>query len=238
MSEIIRLGDIAITVTRKAVKHAHLSVHPPLGRVSLVTPTNTRPEVARAFAISKLGWIRKRRERMREQAREPKSAFVTRESHFVWGKRYLLVVIEAECKPLVRLNHRQILLSVRPGGSAAKRAAVIHDWHKALLHAAIPPLVRKWQSKLGVEVSAYFLQRMKTKWGGCNPRMRTIRLNTELAKKPKDLLEYVVVHEMLHLIERSHGPRFIALLDRHIPAWREARQELNELPLAAERWKA
>jgi hypothetical protein len=238
VSETLHFGDIAVDVTRKAVKHAHLSVHPPLGRVTLVTPIGTRPEVARAFAISKLGWIRARRRQMLDQAREPKRAFVTRESHYLWGKRYLLSVVEADAKPSVRLDHHRIRLAVRPGSDAAKRESVIHDWHKSLLHAAIPRIIRKWQPKLGVQVSRYFLQRMKTKWGGCNPGTGTIRLNTELAKKPADLLEYVVVHEMLHLVERSHGERFVALLDRHLPGWREARQELNELPLPAERWRA
>ncbi len=231
-----RLGDIVITVSRKNVKHVHLSVHPPVGRVSLVAPVAIRREVARAYAISKLGWIREQQRRLRAQAREPRRAFVTRESHYVWGRRHLLSVVEADAKPSVRLGHRRITLTVRPGSTGAKRAEVMHTWHKALLHAAIPPLIEKWQRKIGVSVSGYFLQRMKTKWGSCNHRAATIRLNTELVKKPKDLLEYVVVHEMVHLIEPSHSERFLALLGKHYPGWREARAELNELPLAAERW--
>jgi predicted metal-dependent hydrolase len=112
----------------------------------------------------------------------------------------------------------------------------MHQWHKALLHEALPRLVKKWQAKLGVTVAGYFLQRMKTKWGSCNYRAGNIRLNTELVKKPKDLLEYVVVHEMVHLIEPTHGERFIGHLDRHYPSWREARAELNALPLSTEKW--
>ena len=112
----------------------------------------------------------------------------------------------------------------------------MNEWHKALLHEAVPPLIRKWQSKLDVTVSGYFLQRMKTKWGGCNHRTGSIRLNTELVKKPKDLLEYVIVHEMAHLVEPTHSDRFVAILQKHYPTWREARAELNELPLAAESW--
>ena len=237
MSETIRLGEISITVTRKAVKHVHLSVHPPAGRVTLVAPMETRPEVARAYAISKLGWIRDRQEQVRGQAREPQRAFVTRESHHVWGKRYLLRVGEADAKPSVTIDHRRITLTVRPGGGTAKRAEVMHAWHKSLLHEALPPLIRKWETKLGVQVAGYFLQRMKTKWGGCNHRSGTIRLNTELVKKPKDLLEYVVVHEMAHLVEPTHSERFVALMTRHYPSWQVARAELNELPLAAEAWK-
>ena len=149
----------------------------------------------------------------------------------------MLSVVERDEKPCVQLGHRKITLSVRPGSTMAKRKAVMHRWHKSLLHDAVPPLIRKWEAKLQIKVAAYFLQRMKTKWGGCNCRARNIRLNTELVKKPKDLLEYVVVHEMIHLIEPTHNERFLALLSRHYPGWREARAELNELPLAAELWK-
>lgn len=234
--EIIQLGELTIEVTRKAVKNVHLSVHPPAGHVTLVAPANTRLEVARAYAISKLGWIRAQQAQLQAQARETPRQYVERESHYLWGRRYLLSVKELDAKPGVKLDHRRITLTVRPGSSLEKRKEVMHDWHRALLHQTVPALIDKWQPVLGVLVTAYFLQRMKTKWGGCNHRTRTIRLNTELVKKPKDLLEYVVVHEMLHLIEPTHGPRFIDLLDKHFPTWREARVELNELPLAAEPW--
>ena len=238
MSETIRLGEIAIAVTRKNIKHVHLSVHPPNGRVTLVAPAGTRLEVVRAYAVSRLGWIRDQQARLRAQARETPRRFVTRESHYVWGKRYLLSVIEHEQKPSVTMDHRRITLTVRPGSDLSKRASVMHEWHKALLHETVPGLIRKCELKLGVKVSGYFLQRMKTKWGGCNPRARNIRLNTELVKKPKDLLEYVVVHEMLHLIEPTHSERFLTLMSEHYPAWREARAELNELPLTAETWNS
>jgi predicted metal-dependent hydrolase len=236
MSETIRLGEIAIALTRKAVKHVHLSVHPPSGRVTLVAPADTRVDVARAYAVSKLAWIREQQARLRAQARETPRRYVTRESHYVWGKRYLLSVIEREEKPSVTMDHRRITLSVRPGSGQPKREAVMHDWHKRLLHAAVPRLIRKWEPRLGVQVDAYFLQRMKTKWGSCNHDARHIRLNTELVKKPKDLLEYVVVHEMAHLLAPTHGDRFVALLNAHFPGWREARAELNALPLSAEAW--
>ncbi len=236
MAETIQLGDIVIVVTRKDIKHVHLSVHPPTGRVTLAAPTGTRLEVARAYAISKLGWIRDQQAKLQEQARETPRQFVERESHYLWGRRYLLSVVEEDAKPSVRLSHRKVTLTVRPGSSKAKREAVMHEWRKSLLHDAVPALIKKWEAKLGVKVSGYFLQRMKTKWGGCNHRARNIRLNTELVKKPKDLLEYVIVHEMIHLIESTHSERFLELMAEHYPAWREAREELNELPLAAEVW--
>lgn len=237
MAETIHIGEIAIAMARKDIKHVHLSVHPPGGRVTLVAPRATRPEVARAYALSKLGWIRDQQAKLRGQARETPRQFVERESHYLWGRRYLLSVREAEAKPGVHLSHRSITLTVRPGSTRAKREAAMHAWHKALLHEAVPTLIRRWESKLGVKVAGYFLQRMKTKWGSCNHRERTIRLNTELVKKPRDLLEYVVVHEMLHVIAPTHSDRFVTLMARHYPSWREARAELNELPLAAEAWK-
>ncbi|MDE0204870.1 MAG: SprT family zinc-dependent metalloprotease [Candidatus Tectomicrobia bacterium] len=238
MADTIRLGAIAIVLTRKDVKHVHLSVHPPSGRVTLVAPSGTRSEVARAYAISKIGWIRDQQAKIRDQARETPRRFVERESHYLWGRRYLLTVGEKEAKPSIRLSHRAIMLTVRPGSSGARRAAVMHEWHKSLLHKAVPQLIAQWEPKLGVDVAGYFLQRMKTRWGSCNYRARTIRLNTELVKKPKDLLEYVVVHEMLHLIVPRHSQRFLGLMSKHYPTWREAKAELNELPLAAASWLA
>jgi predicted metal-dependent hydrolase len=236
MAETIQIGEIEIAMARKDIKHVHLSVHPPSGRVTLVAPKGTRPEVARAYAVSKLSWIRDQQAKLRGQARETPRKFIERESHYLWGRRYLLSVREKEAKPSVRLDHRSIVLTVRPGTSRPKREAVMHDWHKSLLHDALRELIRKWEPRLGVEVAGYFLQRMKTKWGSCNHRARNIRLNTELVKKPKDLLEYVVVHEMLHLIAPTHSEQFLALMSRHYPTWREARAELNELPLASESW--
>jgi hypothetical protein len=233
MQEMIELGDVVIALARKDVKHVHLTVHPPTGRVTLVAPPTTRTEVARAYAISKLRWIREQRAQLMAQAREAPRQFIDRESHYLWGRRYLLSVAEVDEKPRVLLSHRRLTLQVRPGSSTQKRAEVMHDWHKAQLHAVVPELIRKWERKLRVRVSGYFLQRMKTKWGSCNPSKRHIRLNTELVKKPKDLLEYVVVHELAHLLEPGHNERFTAILDRHWPHWRNSRAELNALPLGS-----
>ncbi len=236
MSEIIEIAGISITVTRKAVKNVHLSVHPPYGHVTLVAPTQTRLDVARAYATTKLGWIQGQQEKLRNQPRVSARQFIGRESHFLWGRRYLMTVTELDEKPSVKIDHRTIRLTVRPGSSTEKKAQIIHDWHKTFLHAAVPELLEIWEAKLGVSSSAYFLQRMKTKWGSCNPHTRTIRLNTELVKKPKDLLEYVVVHELMHLREPTHSPRFFALMNQHYPSWPEARNELNDLPLSGESW--
>ena len=237
MSETIDFGDIVVDVMRKEIKHVHLSVHPPTGRVTLVAPTDTRLEVARAYALSRLGWIRQQQAKLAAQAREAPRQFVARESHYLWGRRYLLAVVEREAKPVVTLDHRRITMYVRPGSDQAKRQALMDEWHRSLVHATVPALIEKWEPKLKVKVAAYFLQRMKTRWGGCNHKVGNIRLNTELVKKPKDLLEYVVVHEMAHLIEPNHSDRFVAILDALYPAWRNARAELNTLSLGAEQWR-
>ena len=192
-------------------------------------PAPTRSASSAGFASS--------RRKFRNQARETPRQFVERESHYLWGRRHLLTVVHRGRQAVVSLDHKRITLTVRPGSSAKKRAEVIHEWHKSLLHEVVPALIKKWEPKLDVQVTGYFLQRMKTKWGGCNHRAGHIRLNTELVKKPKDLLEYVIVHEMAHLLEPTHSDRFTAILDKHYPTWREARAELNELPLTAESWK-
>lgn len=237
MSEIIRLGDISIAVTRKDIKNVHLSVHPPEGRVTMSAPLATRLEVARAYAISKITWMRQQRQQLCNQARETQRHFIERESHYLWGRRYLLSVTEENEKPSISVDHKRINLTVRPDSSCEKRAQIIHDWHKSLLHEFIPQIISKWEARLGVHVVGYFLQRMKTKWGSCNHEAGNIRLNTELVKKPKDLVEYVIVHEMIHLSEPTHSDKFVSILTEYYPTWREARAELNALPLAADSWK-
>lgn len=233
MNETIKLGEVSVALTRKAIKHVHLSVHPLTGRVTMAAPEGTRTEIARAYAITKLRWIREQQAKLRAQPRETPRKYVERESHYLWGRRHLLTVVVRNEKPSVGVDHRKTVLTVRPKTSKAKRAAIMHEWHKKLLHQVVPMLIRRWEPRLGVRVKDYFLQRMRTKWGSCNHRAGHIRLNTELVKKPKDLLEYVIVHEMAHLLEPRHSPEFIAILDKHYPAWRESRAELNALPLSA-----
>ena len=233
MTHVIQLGDIVIEVTRKEVKNVHLSVHPPDGRVTLVAPMATRLAAARAYAASRTGWIRRQQAQFRTQVRESPRGYVERESHYIWGRRYLLRVREVAAKPTVRLSNRTLTLTVRPGSARSQRAAVMEEWQRSLLHDVLPALIRKWEKRLNVQVSHYYLQRMKTRWGGCSHRRGTIRLNTELVKKPLDLLEYVLVHEMIHLVEPTHSERYMSLLNRHYPGWREARMELNELPLSS-----
>lgn len=231
MTEILQIGEIKIQVTRKDIKNVHLSVHPPDGKVTLAAPRSTRLEVARAYAISKPRWIRNQQVKLRNQARETPRQYIERESHYLWGRRYLMTLKETTGRTGVTLDHKRLTLNLRSGSDQATRERLIHEWHKKQLRKVLPALIAKWEKKLNVRVHQYFLQRMKTKWGSCNHKSGNIRLNTELVKKPKDLLEYVLVHEMVHLIEPTHSERFFEILTRHYPGWKEAREELNELPL-------
>lgn len=237
MTDRIQLGDTPVEVRRKAIKNLHLSVHPPSGRVTISAPERMRLDAIRVYAISKLDWIRDQQRKLRAQDRETPREYLERESHYLWGKRYLLSVEEREAPPAVDLDHQKLRLQVRPGASPAKRRQVLDDWYRRQLKAAVPSLIETWEPRIGVEVAAFQMQRMKTKWGSCTHPKGTIRLNTELAKKPPPCLEYLVVHEMLHLIEPTHNQRFIALMDHHLPNWRITRNILNDLPVRHEDWK-
>ena len=232
----IRLGDLRIDVVRKAIKHVHLSVHPPMGRVRMAAPERIRLDTLRVFAINKLDWIRRQQQALRAQVRETPRDYVERESHPVWGRRYLLTVCEVDAPPRVELKPRSLLLQVRPGTNSAKRGQLLEDWYRGLLRQSVPELIAAWAPRLGVRVDRVHIQRMRTKWGSCNPRANSIRLNTELAKKPKACLDYIVLHEMAHLLAPAHGPKFVALMDRFMPGWRAIRDLLNSLPARHEHW--
>ena len=236
MPGILQLGDIAVDVVRKDIKNLHLSVHPPTGRVRIAAPMGMNADAIRVFAISKLGWIKQQQRKLQDQDREPPREYLDRESHYLWGKRYLLKVLEIDGPPRLEIDHRRILLVVRPGAGAEKRREIINAWYRDHLRQAIPPLIARWEPVIGVKVERFFIQRMKTKWGSCSPVAGHIRLNAELAKKPKECLEYIVVHEMTHLLESTHNPRFVSLLDRFMPKWRFYRDQLNRLPVRHERW--
>ena len=236
MMTTIELGEIAVEVVKKDIKNIHLSVHPPTGRVRISAPLRMNIETIRVFAISKLGWIKQHQKKLREQERETPREYLDRESHYVWEKRYLLEVIEADAAPGVELKHSKMLLRVRPGTSEDKKQAIVDEWYRAQIKKAVPSLIAKWEPLMGVKVERFFVQKMKTKWGSCNPDSKSIRLNTDLAKKPPECLEYIVLHEMVHLLVRDHGDRFTTLMDRNLPSWRLVRQTLNEAPLAHTNW--
>lgn len=232
----IELGKIAVDVVKKDIKNIHLSVHPPTGKVRISAPLRMNLDTIRVFTISKLGWIKRQQQKLREQERETPREYLDRESHYVWGRRYLLKVVENDAPAAVELKHSKILLWVRPGSRNEKKETVLDEWYREQLKAVIPPLIAKWEPLMGVKVRRFFVQRMKTKWGSCNPRSKSIRLNTELAKKPPECLEYIVVHEMAHQLVPTHNSRFISLMDNYMPKWRFYRDELNRLPVRHEDW--
>lgn len=236
MATKIELGDMAIDVTFKDIKNVHLSVHPPAGRVSISAPRHMRPDTVRVFAISKLDWIRRQQRKMREQDREPEREYLDRESHYVWGRRYLLSVVERDEPVGIELKHNKFVLSVRTGTTPEKRQAFVDGWYREQLRQAVPALIAKWEPLMGVNVERVFIQRMKTRWGSCNAAARTIRVNTDLARKPRECLEYIVVHEMCHLLEPTHNPRFVTLMDQFLPRWQHCREALNRLPVRHEEW--
>lgn len=237
MRHTLRLGELPIQVVRKDIRNVHLSVHPPAGRVTIAAPRHVSLAAIRAYAITRLGWIRRQQKKLQEQERETRREYLDRESHYLWGRRYLLKVLEKDEAPRVTLKGSQMVLRVRPGTTAARRHELVEDWYRSQVREALPVLLRKWEKRFGVEVKKVHLQRMRTKWGSCNAPRRTIRLNTDLARKPRPCLEYIVVHEMAHFVVRHHNEHFIKLMDRHLPTWRQVRHLLNSTPLAHVDWE-
>lgn len=233
----IRLNNIDVEVSQKNIKHIHLSVYPPKGRVKVSAPESMAIEIIRVYVISKLGWIKKQQEKIRAQKRETLRDCIDRESHYFNGERYLLKVVELDSVPQVSLSHSKIVLQVRPGADEVKKRSVLDAWYRQQLKEKISALITQWEKKMDVSVAQSTVRKMKTKWGSCTPANRSIRINLELAKKPPECLEYIVVHELAHLLEPSHSSRFIAHMDRFMPKWRLYRDELNALPVRHENWQ-
>lgn len=232
----LNIGGVSVDVVFKDIKNVHLSVHPPTGRVRIAAPERMKMEAVRVFAISKLGWIKKQQTKLQAQERESLREYLERESHYLWGDRYLLRIVEGERPTGAISSHRTIVLVVPQGATAEKRRQILEAWYRAEMKAALEGLIAKWEKRLAVRVERAFVQKMKTKWGSSSPRLHYIRLNLELAKKPQACLDYVVLHEMLHFIVPNHSERFVALLDHHLPQWRAVRQALNEAPLGHINW--
>jgi len=230
----IKLGDIAVDVVKKDIKNVHLSVHPPTGKVRISAPSRMSLDTIRVFAISKLGWIKQQQRKFREQDREASREYLDRESHYVWGKRYLLKVVKGP--PQVRLSHSKMVLCLRPEASSEQKRVAVARWYRQQVRVAASEQVTKWKPIIGVEVQRVSVRQMKTKWGSCNPRTQSICLNTDLAKKSPECLEYIVVHELVHMRERNHGDRFTALMDMYLPQWRQLRALLNAAPLSHQSW--
>jgi predicted metal-dependent hydrolase len=235
---VILVGGIEVHVVRKAIKNLHLGVYPPAGRVRVAVPLAVSDDAVRLAVIGKLGWIKRQKARFQEQQRQSKREMVSGESHYFLGRRYRLRVIEHDgAFKVVMPRKESIELYVRPQTETNRREQVLQDWYRQQLRTLIPALLEKWQPILGVRVEDWGIKKMKTKWGSCNKDARRIWINLELAKKPVECLEYIIVHEMTHLIEPHHNDRFRTLMDKVIPQWNLRRARLNRAPLGYEKWE-
>lgn len=231
------ISNIKIDVVRKDIKNIHLAVYPPTGRVRIAAPLRVNKDAIRLFAISKLGWIKRHQRKFEGQERISPREYKNRESHYFQGRRYLLNIIEADAPPKVVLKNKTYIdLYVRPKTPIAKRHEIMKEWYRQKLKEKIPSLIKKWEKKMDVLVNEFGVKKMKTKWGTCNREAKRIWLNLGLAKKPTQCLEYIVVHEMVHLLERNHNDRFISLMNEFMPKWKFYRDELNRLPVRHENW--
>jgi predicted metal-dependent hydrolase len=233
----ITVSGLTVEVVRKAIKNLHLGVYPPHGRVRVAAPLAVSDEAVRLAVIRKLAWIKRQKAKFDAQPRQSKREMVSGESHYFLGQRYRLRVIEHHGAGKVVLRNKTFLdLYVRPETSAEQREQVLHRWYRQELKALIPSLLEKWQLALGVKVADWGIKKMKTKWGACTIDARRIWINLKLAKKPVQCLEYIIVHELVHLLERHHNDRFQKLMDQFMPQWQLHREELNRAPLGYENW--
>lgn len=236
-SRSITVSGLTVEIVRKPIKNLHLGVYPPQGRVRVAAPLSVDDEAVRLAVVGKLGWIKRQRAKFQAQPRQSQRCMVSGESHYFMGQRYRLRVHETTGALRIALRGKASMdLFVRPDTTVERREQVLHDFYRAELKRLLPELLEKWQPKLGVEARAWGIKRMKTKWGTCNIEARRIWLNLELAKKPVQCLEYILVHELAHLHERHHNERFVSLLDQHLPQWKLLREQLNSSHLPDERW--
>jgi predicted metal-dependent hydrolase len=236
-SRSLKVGGLTVEVVRQDIKNLHLGVYPPHGRVRVAAPLVINDEAVRLAVIDKLGWIKRQRAKFAEQPRQSQREMVNGESHYFLGQRYRLRVHQHDAPPRVSVRGVSSLdLFVRPGSTPDQREAVLLRWQREQLKVLIPELLGKWEPILGVQAKHWGVKKMKTKWGSCNPNAGRVWFNLELAKKPVQCLEYIVVHELVHLLERHHNDRFTALVETHVPMWRQSRELLNSAPLSHVQW--
>lgn len=236
-SSMIQVGNIEALVIRKPIKNLHLSVLPPLGKVRVSAPLAMKDDAIRILLATRLPWIKKQQVKFEAQERQTKREYISGESYYLFGRRYRLEVLYENRPAHVKLNGKnKIMLYVRPHSSIGKREEVLMEWYRKELRTIADEIISKWQEKIGVQVKSWGIKRMKTRWGTCNQKGRRIWLNLELAKKPITCVEYVVVHELLHLIEKKHNERFVNLMTKYLPKWRSEKEELNRFILSHEEW--
>ena len=234
----IMVGDYTIDVVRKDIKNLHLAVYPPHGRMRIAVPKQLDDETIRLHLVTKLAWIKKHIARFEQVERLSQREYITGESHYLEGRRYLLNVIPDSNINMIKIRgNTHIDLYEKPGTPIVHRPLMMQEWYRARLKARIEPLIRKWQEIIGVQIKEWSVKKMKTRWGTCNIKAKRIWINLELAKKPEDCLEYIIVHELLHLIEKHHNDNFKALMDKYLPDWRVRKDLLNRLPLSHEEWE-
>ena len=236
--ETLSISNLTIDIVRKDIKNMHLAVYPPHGRIRLSAPENTDSEMMRLFAISKIGWIKKHIKNFEAQPRETPREYISGESHFFQGKRYMLNVIERKGFNKVEIKgSKNIILYVRPNTSKEDKAVLLREWYRVEMKKQIPELLSKWESIIGVKANEWAIKQMRTKWGTCNIEAKRIWLNLELSKKPIICLEYIIVHELVHLLERNHNDKFVSYMNQFMPKWRMYKTELNKLPIAHNEWE-
>lgn len=227
------ISDIDIDIVRKDIKNIHLAVYPPNGKVRLAAPKNVPKETLRLFTISKLSWIRKQQRKFKSQPRQSARLFADRETHYFLGRKFLLKIVETDEPTRVIVKGKtQLILYCRPKSSAQQRSIILNKWYREQLKSVIVPLIEKWENKIGKSAAFWGVRKMKTKWGSCNTETKRILLNLELAKKPVKCIEYIIVHELTHLLERKHNDRFLSRLSSYMPQWKSYRDELNRLPVS------
>jgi predicted metal-dependent hydrolase len=236
MTEKLLIGGFDVEVTKKDIKNIHLTVHPPTGLVKVSAPLNTNTDIIKAFALTKLDWIKKNHKKLSNQVREPKRELVDRESIYIWGRRLLLVIEPYRRENRVVLSGKHLYLYVKEAAGHDARQALLERWYRDELRRKADPIISHWQNKFNANVRKLEIRRMKTKWGSCTPASGTIRLNTELIHKHPEALEFVAVHELAHFQETGHSERFFKLIDEALPRWRSIRQKLNEAPLSFTTW--
>ena len=233
----IEISDFTIDVVRKNIKNMHLAVYPPTGRIRIAAPLNIDDDAVKLFAISKLAWIKRNQCNFKQQDRQSARSYIQRESHYFQGRRYLLRVTEHDAPPFVEIKSKTYIdLYIRPETTIAKRNEIMNEWYRTELKKQIPEIIKTWETKLGLEIDDWQVKLMKTKWGSCNIEKRKIWLNLELAKKPIYCLEYIIVHEMLHLLERHHNDIFLNYMNTYLPKWKQIKSELNKLPVSHADW--
>ena len=237
----LTIGSLDVQLQRKTIKHLHISVMPPDGQIRVAAPESMTETAIRMAVIHRIPWIRKQQANFAKQVRQSTREMISGETHYLWGRRYRLEVIELDAiqniAHSVKLKGGKLILTISTGTSTADKLKILNEYYRTRLKARAPDLIHKWSEQIDVTASGWQVQKMKTKWGSCNIEEGRILLNLELAKKPLPCLEYIIVHELLHFKERQHNDRFKALLDTHMPDWRSRRDLLNRMPLGQENWK-